>query len=203
MLNKDFLLNLGLTLTDVQIKTLQTYAELVLSKNKEFNLTAAKTLQEIFDRHICDGLQAVSVLKKEGLNKCLGADFGTGAGFIGVTVAVACPEIKIYLVDSLQKRTKFLQWIIYKLGLKNLEIITAKIGQENLPLKFDFILERAMGEIDDILPLCLAELKEEGIFFALLGKNTQSAINPSREYAYSLPGDKENLGRKISVYGHN
>ncbi len=203
MLNKDFLLNLGLSLTDLQIKTLRNYAELVLSKNKEFNLTAAKTLQEIFDRHICDGLQAAAILKKENLNTSIGADFGTGAGFIGVTVAIICPESKIYLVDSLQKRTKFLQWIIYKLGLKNLEVLTCKIGQEKLPVKFDFILERAMGEIDDILPLCLNELKDKGSFFALLSKNTQSKIKPSKEYPYSLPGDKENLGRKISVYGHN
>ncbi len=203
MLNKDFLLNLGLSLTDLQIKTLRNYAELVLSKNKEFNLTAAKTLQEIFDRHICDGLQAAAILKKENLNTSIGADFGTGAGFIGVTVGIICPESKIYLVDSLQKRTKFLQWIIYKLGLKNLEVLTYKIGQEKLPVKFDFILERAMGEIDDILPLCLNELKDKGSFFALLSKNTQSKIKPSKEYPYSLPGDKENLGRKISVYGHN
>ena len=203
MLNKDFLLNLGFSLTDLQIKTLQNYAELVLSKNKEFNLTAAKTLQEIFDRHICDGVQAAAILKKENLNTSIGADFGTGAGFIGVTVGIICPESKIYLADSLQKRTKFLQWIIYKLGLKNLEVLTCKIGQDKLPVKFDFILERAMGEIDDILPLCLNELKDKGSFFALLSKNTTSKIKPSKEYAYSLPGDKENLGRKISVYGHN
>ena len=118
MLNKDFLLNLGLTLTDLQINTLQNYSELVLSKNKEFNLTAAKSLQEIFDRHICDGLQTAAILKKERLNTNIGADFGTGAGFIGVTVAVVCPEIKIYPVDSLQKRTKFLQWIVCNLKPK-------------------------------------------------------------------------------------
>ena len=141
MLNKEFISKLGLTLNDLQINALQTYAELVLQKNKEFNLTAAKTLQEVFDRHICDGLQAASVLKKEGLHQKIGADFGSGAGFIGISVAVALPEAKIYLVDSLQKRTKFLQWIVYKLGLKNVEVITVKVGQEQFPNKFDFILE--------------------------------------------------------------
>lgn len=205
MLNKEFLNSLGLSLTDSQIAVLRQYAELVLNKNKEFNLTAAKTLQEIFDRHICDGLQAASVLRKEGFNKnIIGADFGTGAGFIGIAAAVVLPETKIYLVDSLQKRTKFLQWVIYKLGLKNLEVLTLKIGREKLPLNFDFILERAMGEIDDILPLCLNSLKEKGIFLALLSKNTQSKVKPSREYPYSLPNDTNILGRKISVYyGYN
>ena len=201
MLNKDFISKLGLTLSDLQIQTLQNYAELVLQKNKEFNLTAAKTLQEIFDRHICDGLQAASFLKKEGLIQKTGADFGSGAGFIGVTVAVALPETKIYLVDSLQKRTKFLQWIVYKLCLKNAQVITAKIGQEQVN-KFDFILERAMGEIDDILPLCLDSLNEGGAFLAMLSKNTQSQLKPVKESFYSLPGDKDIL-RKISVYyGH-
>ncbi|MBO4707194.1 MAG: 16S rRNA (guanine(527)-N(7))-methyltransferase RsmG [Elusimicrobiaceae bacterium] len=203
MLNKKFISKLGLNLSDLQIQTLQNYAELVLQKNKEFNLTAAKTLQEIFDRHICDGLQLAALLKKEGLNKKIGADFGSGAGFIGLTVAIVLPEIKIHLVDSLQKRTKFLQWIIYKLCLKNVEVITIKIGQEELKNKFDFILERAMGEIDDILPLCLKNLNDSGSFWAMLSKNTQSQIKAKREHFYSLPGDKEILGRKISIYyGH-
>lgn len=201
MLNKDFISKLGLNLSDLQIQTLQNYAELVLNKNKEFNLTAAKTLQEIFDRHICDGLQAASLLKKEGLEKKTGADFGSGAGFIGLTVAVALPESNIYLVDSLQKRTKFLQWIVYKLCLKNVEVITLKIGQQKLENKFDFILERAMGEIDDILPLCLHNLNNNGAFWAMLSKNTQSEIKPEKEHFYSLPG--EDISRKISIYyGH-
>ena len=203
MLNKEFISNLGLTLSDLQIQTLQTYAELVLKKNEEFNLTAAKTIQEIFDRHICDGLQAASLLKQEGLEQKTGADFGSGAGFIGIAVAIALPETKIYLIDSLQKRTKFLQWIVYKLCLKNTEVITVKIGQEKLNNKFDFILERAMGEIDDILPLCLGNLNDGGIFGALLSKNTQSTTKPNKEHFYSLPGDKDILGRKISIYyGH-
>ena len=203
MLNKEFISKLGLTLSDLQIKTLQTYAELVLQKNKEFNLTAAKTMKEVFDRHICDGLQAAALLKQEGVDKKFGADFGTGAGFIGVTVAVTLPESKIYLVDSLQKRTKFLQWIVYKLCLKNVEVITAKIGQEQLTNKFDFVLERAMGEIDDILPLCLNNLSDGGFFGALLSKNTQSETKPAKEHFYSLPGDEDILGRKISIYyGH-
>ncbi len=203
MLNKEFISKLGLVLNDLQINTLQTYAELVLQKNKEFNLTAAKTLQEVFDRHICDGLQAASILKKEGLYQKTGADFGSGAGFIGISVAIALPEAKIYLVDSLQKRTKFLQWIVYKLCLKNVEVITVKVGQEQFQNKFDFILERAMGEIDDILPLCLENLNTSGTFLPILSKNTQSKINPEREYFYSLPGDRDILGRKISIYyGH-
>ena len=203
MLNKEFISNLGLTLSDLQIQTLQTYAELVLKKNEEFNLTAAKTIQEIFDRHICDGLQAASLLKQEGLEQKTGADFGSGAGFIGIAVAIALPETKIYLIDSLQKRTKFLQWIVYKLCLKNVEVITVKIGQEKFDSKFDFILERAMGEIDDILPLCLENLNNGGIFGAILSKNTQSKTKPAKEFSYSLPGDKEILGRKISIYyGH-
>ena len=191
MLNKDFISTLGLTLSDLQINALQTYGELVLQKNKEFNLTAAKTLQEIFDRHICDGLQGAAFLNNEGLSQKTGADFGSGAGFIGLTVAIALPETKIYLVDSLQKRTKFLQWIVYKLCLKNVEVITLKIGQEELNRKFDFILERAMGEIDDILPLCLNSLNDGGAFWAMLSKNTQCQIKPAKEHFYSLPGDKD------------
>lgn len=203
MLNKEFLLKIGLSLNDLQIKTLQDYAELVLSKNQEFNLTAAKTLEEVFDRHICDGLQTAAYLKQKGFTKHIGADFGSGAGFIGVAVALALPENTIYLVDSLQKRTNFLQWIIYKLGLKNLKVLNSKIGKGALPLQFDFVTERAMGEIDDILPLCLGALKEKGTFFALLSKNTKSAEMPAEEYFYSLPGDKEISGRKIAVYyGH-
>ena len=203
MLNRDFLLKLDLSLNDLQIKTLQEYAELVLSKNKEFNLTAAKTIQEIFDRHICDGLQMASYLKRKGLTKHIGADFGSGAGFIGIAVAVALPENTIYLVDSLQKRINFLQWVIYKLGLKNLKISNIKIGKERLHLRFDFVMERAMGEIDDILPLCLDALNDQGAFLALLSKNTKSAQIAGEEYSYSLPGDKEILGRKIAVYyGH-
>ena len=204
MLNKDFISKLGFNLNDLQIQTLQNYAELVLMKNKEFNLTAAKTLQEIFDRHICDGLKTAALLKQKGFEKKTGADFGSGAGFIGVAVAVALPESTVYLADSLQKRTNFLQWIIYKLGVKNLKVLTLKIGKENLPLNFDFVTERAMGEIDDILPLCLNALNKNGAFFALLSKNTKSTKIPAEEDSYSLPNDEDLTGRKIAVYyGYN
>ena len=76
MINKDFVSKLDLNLNDLQIETLQNYAELVLLKNKEFNLTAAKTLQEVFDRHICDGLKAAATLKQEGFDKKIDAVSG-------------------------------------------------------------------------------------------------------------------------------
>lgn len=171
----DFAAKLGLVLTQTQLDLLAQYAELVWQKKDFLNLTSVGAKEEIFTRHICDGLAGAAFIAKnaaqtDGFSL---ADMGSGAGYIGLSAAVALPQSKVSLVESLEKRCSFLNWVVLKLGLKNVSVICVRLGQKSAGA-FDFVTERAMGQLNDILPMVAPALKAGGIFAAY-----QSAQTPT------------------------
>lgn len=212
-LRTDYIAALGLNLTQAQTDALLAYADLVWEKRTQLNLTSVADKQEIWDRHILDGLTAAAQINKlANGGACSAADYGSGAGYIGISIKIALANCSVSLVESLQRRCMFLEWVIFKLGLKNINVANVRAGQGADGGPFDFTTERAMGKIDDVLPLCTASLKPEGFFIAYQAqageydpKNTlklnikeQSIIN------YTLPCD--GVSRKLVIfkkYGHN
>jgi len=180
-----------MNLTEEQKEKLNLYAALVWEKKDLLNLTSVADKQEIFDRHIADGLEgAKTILSLADKEKITVADLGSGAGYIGITIAVAMPQAQVTLVESSERRCKFLNWVILKLNLKNVTVKQERAGERKLTEeeKYDFVTERAMGKIEDILPLCLGYKKENGFFMAY-----QSGITLAgrRTAAYKLKDDKE------------
>ena len=201
-----YLKTLDLNLSDEQEQNLFAYVDLLWQKKDDLNLTSVSTKQEIWDRHILDALNVVSLINQLDKNALNIADFGTGAGYIGLVIAIMLPKAKITLVESLNKRCLFLNWVCLKLGLKNVEILNIKAGQKEIGKTFDITTERAMGKIDDILPLCTADLKNGGFFLAYQGAESSASMQVQQkaevclelEKKYFLPCDEKM--RKIAVF---
>lgn len=190
----------GLALSPAQADTLIQYAELVLAKKDFLNLTGAADQAEIVSRHLCDGLVCAAkiaamahVHKQEAFSV---ADAGAGAGFIGLTLAVSLPSARVTLIESIEKRCAFMNWAVLNLGLKNAKINKSRLGQRSAET-FDFVTERAMGQLPDILGVCLAAVKPGGVFIAYQGENPQAAQTEPAKYGarllaveqYTLPDD--------------
>jgi len=208
----DFAAEHGLKLSAKMISSLLQYVELVWQKKDMLNLTSVSNKDEIVTRHICDGLIAAAVLLRENKDTTdfTVADMGTGAGYIGLTVAIALPNLQMTLIDSLERRCAFLNWVIMKLALTNIKVACVRIGQ-HLIGPFDAVTERAMGQLDDILPLVAPSLKEEGIFLAYQstlenGEKqllSQLCLQEKMPYKYHLPNEqKDRFLRIFSKYGY-
>lgn len=203
----NFAEKLGLVLTEKSVILLQQYAELVWQKKEVLNLTSVATQEEIITRHICDGLAAAAWIEKQNAPKTdfSVADMGSGAGYIGLTIAIILPHIHVNLIESLERRCTFLNWVCMKLGLANVTIENIRLGQQNAG-PFDVVTERAMGKINDILPLVVEAVKPEGYFVAyqsnvgeadktLLGK---LALREQPVFSYCLPDESKE--RYLAVF---
>lgn len=169
-LRRDFLKRHGIELSPEQEDLLKGYVAMVWQKRNDLNLTSVSSGQEIWDRHISDGLMAAALIKTlaSGRERYSLADYGAGCGYIGLSAKIALgSSCELTLVETLGKRCKFMDWCIMKLGIKGAKTYNIRAlskGGQSGP--FDFTLERAMGKIDDILPICTADLKRGGCFIA-------------------------------------
>lgn len=192
-----FAQNLGLPLDESQAHTLLQYARLVLQKKDFLNLTGAADLTEIVNRHLCDGLvcaaKIYAMAKVKGLETFTAADAGSGAGFIGLTLAVCLPQAQVTLIESIEKRCAFMNWAALNANIKNVKIKNARLGQ-NAKWEFDFVTERAMGQLPDILGICLAAVKPGGVFIAYQGEHPQAEqTDPAKYGARMLAVEEYNL----------
>ncbi len=173
----DFAAKIGLPLSLDQAGRLVQYARLVWQKKDFLNLTSASGVEEILSRHICDGLTVAAKIyamaKIKGWTHPLLADAGAGAGYIGMTLAVSLPQAEVTLIESIEKRCAFMNWAILNLGIKNAKVKNVRLGQ-GTKFAFDFLTERAMGQLPDILEACLDAVKPGGVFIAFQGEHPQT-----------------------------
>lgn len=204
----EFAAQMELPLTPAQADRLVAYARCVWEKKDFLNLTSAASIDEILTRHICDGLQGAACVRNLAENqpeKISLIDAGSGAGYIGITIAVALPNVQVTLVESLEKRCAFLNWAILNAGVKNVQVKQVRLGEKK-DLQADFVTERAMGQLPDILGVCLTAVKPGGYFVAYQGENSlASSVSAQkhagqfiREIPYELPCDKKH--RQLAIF---
>lgn len=157
---------LGVSLTDKQIEQFLIYYELLTEWNSFMNLTAITEYEDVLKKHFVDSvslIQAVDVRKELTL-----IDVGTGAGFPGLALKIAYPELKVTLLDSLQKRIQFLDAVIEKLGLEGIETIHGRAEDFAKPQKlresFDLCVSRAVANLSTLSEYCLPFVKVGGYF---------------------------------------
>ena len=158
--------DLGVSLTDKQIEQFLIYYELLTEWDSFMNLTAITEYEDVLKKHFVDSvslIQAVDVRKELTL-----IDVGTGAGFPGLALKIAYPELKVPLLDSLQKRIQFLDAVIEKLGLEGIETIHGRAEDFAKPQKlresFDLCVSRAVANLSTLSEYCLPFVKVGGYF---------------------------------------
>lgn len=182
---------LGINLTDEQIQQFIVYYEMLVEWNKVMNLTAITEYDEVMKKHFID---SISLIKAFDVSRSASViDVGTGAGFPGLALKIAFPQLKVTLLDSLNKRIQFLNAVIEKLGLDEVETIHGRAEdfakQGKLREKYDLCVSRAVANLSTLSEYCLPFVKEGGMFISYKSEKIQEEVLKA-EKAITILGGK-------------
>lgn len=184
---------LGIILTDSQIQQFITYYEILTEWNQVMNLTAITDYEEVMKKHFID---SISLVKAYDITQDKSViDVGTGAGFPGLALKIAYPNFKVTLLDSLNKRIHFLDTVIEKLGLTDIETIHGRAEDfakpEKLREQFDLCVSRAVANLSTLSEYCLPFVKVGGQFISYKSEKIVEEIELAMK-AISLLGGRIN-----------
>ena len=177
-------------LNDTQLNQLERYFELLVEWNEKINLTAITDYEGIAIKHFLDSMMLLSVYDiEEGASVI---DVGTGAGFPGVVLKIIRPDIKLTLLDSLNKRINFLNELTKDLGLEVTAIHSRAEDGAKPPLReaFSLATARAVAALPTLSEYCMPYVKVGGSFVAMKGPTAAEEIENARNAIKILGGDK-------------
>ena len=195
---------IGVYPSEIQLKQLDLFYKLLIEWNTKMNLTRIIEEKDVYLKHFYDSLtiaKSIDLTKEKTL-----CDVGTGAGFPGIVLKIMYPNLKITLIDSLQKRVNYLNIIIKELELKDIEAIHSR--GEDYKGNFDVVTSRAVANIEILVNYTMHLLSKKGIFIAMKG-NVEEELNEqvlkklSKKYAieniikFKLP--LENSDRSLVI----
>lgn len=159
---------LQITLTNEQLQAFLIYYEMLVEKNKVMNLTAITEYEDVVEKHFLDSLSLVKTVSLSGKRTVL--DLGTGAGFPGIPLKIAFPKLHIVLMDSLNKRVRFLEEVIGRLELKNICAVHGRAEEMGRKPEyrehFDLCVSRAVANLASLSEYCIPFVKKEGFFIS-------------------------------------
>ncbi len=188
---------LGIQLTDVQKKQFDRYFELLIEWNRVMNLTGITEYDEVNLKHFTDSLTIVRIKEMKNVSTLI--DVGTGAGFPGIPIKIAFPNIKVTLLDSLNKRIKFLNQVVEELDLK--DVVTLHGRAEDYAKKheyreqFDLCVSRAVANLSTLSEYCLPFVKKEGCFISYKSADSDEEIQQSQNALDILGGKIEKVDK--------
>lgn len=158
--------DLNIDITNKQLSDLDTYYKMLIDYNSHTNLTRITEENEVYLKHFYDSLTLVKTIKLDDQTLL---DIGTGAGFPGLVLKIVFPNLKVTLVDSLNKRITFLKSVIEKLNLKEVEAIHARAEEYILNKResFDIVTSRAVANLNTLSELCIPFVKTDGYFISM------------------------------------
>lgn len=180
--------NLGIEITDETLDKLEIYKSFLIEYNKHTNLTAIKTPEEIYLKHFYDSLTITKCIDLSSINTI--CDVGTGAGFPGMVLKIVFPHLSVTLIDSNNKKTRFLNELIEELELTNINVYNTRSEEyalNNLE-KYDLVTARAVTTLPALIELCLPLVKINGYFIPLKG-NVEEELNISNNILKILNGE--------------
>ena len=190
------LTKLNINLTKEQLNQLDTYYHLLVEENKKYNLTAITEEKDVYLKHFYDSLTIVKGIKLTNQYLC---DIGTGAGFPGMVLKIAFPELKIDLLDATNKKCEFLKMVIDKLNLKDINVINARCEEYALTTreKYDLVTSRAVAPLKHLLEYSIPLLKINGTFISLKSNLKEEMENIDNYYQKLFLSDEKIIKFKL------
>ena len=182
---------LGLCLTEAQLAQFETFGRALLEKNKVMNLTAITDPEAVARLHFADCLTLLTAADLKG--KAV-IDVGCGAGFPGVPLKLAEPTIRLTLLDSLQKRVRWLDETLTAMGVQA-ECVAARAEEFSAREQYDIAVSRAVARLNILAELCLPFVRVGGAFLAMKGAAAQEELAEAQSALRKLGGEVESVRR--------
>lgn len=189
----------GIAVSDFDLDKFILYLENLKKWNQSINLTAIKNDKEIVVNHFIDSLSVVPFIKNDGSL----LDIGSGGGFPGIPVKIVMPELKVTLLDSVNKKVSFMNDTIRKLEIKNIKAIWGRAEDINNKVpreSFDYVITRAVGSIEDATKLSTPYLSKDGVIILMKGRRGYQEWSEAKE---QIGGDFELLDSKEFTLPHS
>ena len=192
---KDSLLSIGIDISDAQSQQFLQYYEMLIEKNKVMNLTAITEFDDVVMKHFIDSLIITKYLDFNNVRSMI--DIGTGAGFPGIPLKIVFPDVKVTLMDSLNKRIDFLNEVIERLKLNNISAVHERaetLGHnEKFREKYDLCVSRAVANLSVLSEYTIPFVKAGGYFAAYKGSDIDKEVDESKKAISILGGTLENI----------
>lgn len=187
--------SLGIELSGKQEEQFISYYEMLVDWNTRVNLTAITEFDDVLKKHFVDSLSLVKAYEEIKTNDINVIDIGTGAGFPGIPLKIAFPQIHLTLLDSLQKRLNFLNEVIKKLELSDVCLVHGRAEDFAKPSQyrehFDLCVSRAVANLSTLSELCLPYVKVKGLFISYKSEKVMEEAEAAQKAITVLGGKIE------------
>lgn len=185
----------GISLSPEQLQQFERYYELLIEWNEKMNLTAITEKEEVYLKHFFDSITAAFYHDfSKPFSLC---DVGAGAGFPSIPLKICFPDLKVTIVDSLQKRITFLNQLATDLNLENVAFYHDRAEtfgrREDIRESFDIVTARAVARLSVLSELCLPLVKVGGAFIAMKGAAAQEELESGKHAVQVLGGEVKQI----------